>query len=78
MHTPSEAPAPHRSSWLHSVEGGFLVVAFLLSMFIPLIDALGRPFGGFTVPGSAELRAQLTLWLAFVGGLIAARERQHL
>ncbi len=78
MHTTSEAPATHKPSFLYSFEGGFLVVAFLLSMLIPLVDALGRPFGGFTVPGSAELRAQLTLWLAFVGGLIAARERQHL
>lgn len=55
-----------------------LVLAFLLSMLIPLIDALGRPFGGFTVPGSAEYRAQLTLWLALLGGLLAAREGQHL
>jgi len=53
------------------------VVAFLLSMAIPLIDALGRPFHG-GVPGSAEYRAQLTLWLALLGGLLAARERHHL
>lgn len=78
MHTASALPASGRRPLLHSIEGGFLVVAFLLSMLIPLIDALGRPFGGFSVPGSSEYRAQLTLWLAFIGGLIAARERQHL
>jgi C4-dicarboxylate transporter DctM subunit len=53
-------------------------VAFLLSMILPLIDAVGRPLGGFYVPGSATYRAQLTLWLALLGGLLAARERQHL
>jgi C4-dicarboxylate transporter, DctM subunit len=63
---------------VHRVEGGALVAAFLLSMILPLIDAFGRPLGGFSVPGSATYRAQLTLWLALLGGLLAARERQHL
>ena len=63
---------------LHGIEGGALVAAFLLSMILPLIDAVGRPLGGFYVPGSATYRAQLTLWLALLGGLLAARERQHL
>jgi tripartite ATP-independent transporter DctM subunit len=71
-------PAGRTGSLLHRLEGGVLVVAFLLSMAIPLVDALGRPFRGFTVPGSSEYRAQLTLWLALLGGLLAARERHHL
>jgi tripartite ATP-independent transporter DctM subunit len=75
----STAPAPSRPlAFLHSLEGGLLVAAFLFSMLIPLVDAIGRRMGGFSVPGSAEFRAQLTLWLAFVGGLVAARERHHL
>src|SRR5260370_31528789 len=79
MLTESPSGADRRpASFLHRLEGGVLVVAFLLSMLIPLIDALGRPFGGFTVPGSSEYRAQLTLWLALLGGLLAAPERQHL
>ena len=55
-----------------------LVVAFIVSMLLPLIEALGRPLGGISIPGSATYRAQLTLWLAFVGGLLATRERRHL
>ncbi len=79
MHTaPSDIPGSRPASLLHRFEGNVLVVAFLLSMLIPLIDAIGRPFGGFSVPGSSEYRAQLTLWLALLGGLLAARERQHL
>jgi len=79
MHAHAEGSPPVRAgSFLHRFEGGVLVVAFLVSMAIPLIDALGRPFRGFTVPGSSEYRAQLTLWLALLGGLLAARERHHL
>jgi tripartite ATP-independent transporter DctM subunit len=75
------ASHPRRGSLtaaIHGVEGGALVVAFLLSMILPLIDAIGRPLGGISVPGSATYRAQLTLWLAMLGGLLAAREGKHL
>jgi tripartite ATP-independent transporter DctM subunit len=47
-------------------------------MLLPLIEALGRHMGGFSIPGSTTYRAQLTLWLAFVGGLLATREGRHL
>ena len=77
MHTASDAAVTRRSP-LHALEGNVLVLAMLLSMAIPLVDALGRPFGGFTLPGSSEYRAQLTLWLALLGGLLAAREGAHL
>ena len=76
-----DAPQPRPGrvlAALRNLEGGVLVFAFLVSMALPLIDALGRPFGGFSVPGSATYRAQLTLWLAFLGGLLATRERRHL
>src|SRR4051812_16288780 len=75
------APRPPASRFfrtLHGLEEGALVVAFLVSMVVPLVDAIGRPFGHFSIPGSEGYRAQLTLWLAFIGGLLAARERRHL
>ena len=78
MHTVPDAAHEPRRTFLHSLEGGVLVVAMLLSMLVPLVDALGRPFDGFTLRGSSEYRAQLTLWLALLGGLLAARERAHL
>ena len=74
----SAAPANRFVSALHGVEGGALVLAFIVSMLLPLIDAIGRPFGNFAIPGSQSYRAQLTLWLAFVGGLLATREHRHL
>ena len=71
--TAEAAPTP-----LHRLENAALVVALLLAMALPLIDALGRPLGGFHVPGGAPSLQQLTLWLAFLGGLVATREGQHL
>jgi C4-dicarboxylate transporter, DctM subunit len=60
------------------LEDGALVAALALSAIFPLVDAVGRPFGGFHIPGGAATLQQLTLWLAFVGGLVATRERTHL
>jgi tripartite ATP-independent transporter DctM subunit len=78
MHTDRPQASSHRFvATLHSLEGGALVVAFLMSMLLPLVDAIGRPFH-FSISGGESYRAQLTLWLAFVGGLLAARERRHL
>ncbi|HUK14441.1 MAG TPA: TRAP transporter large permease subunit [Thermoanaerobaculaceae bacterium] len=60
------------------LERGALVAAFLLATLIPLANAIGRPLGGLHVPGSAIWLQQLTIWLAFLGGLYAVREGKHL
>ncbi|HET9328240.1 MAG TPA: TRAP transporter large permease subunit [Candidatus Eisenbacteria bacterium] len=74
-----DRPRPGRlSSALHTIESGALIVAFLVSMLLPLIDAIGRPLGNFAIPGSQSYRGQLVLWLAFVGGLLATRHGSHL
>jgi C4-dicarboxylate transporter DctM subunit len=67
---PSEASA--------RLEKGALVAAFLLAIGLPLVDTFGRPLGGLHVPGGASYLEQLTLWLAFLGGLLAVREAKHL
>jgi tripartite ATP-independent transporter DctM subunit len=78
----ASAPAPPSSSaiatWIRRAEQVPLVVALVLATVLPLVDAIGRPFGGFHVPGSATYVQMLTLWLAFVGGLVATREGKHL
>lgn len=60
------------------IEKGALVAAFLLAIVLPLADTLGRPLGGLHVPSSASYLKQITLWLAFLGGLLAVREGKHL
>jgi len=63
---------------LGRLEDALPVAAFALATVIPLVDAIGRPLGGFHIPGSSAYVQQLTLWLAFLGGLLAAREGKHL
>src|SRR5262245_20308485 len=59
------------------IEGRLLALALGLAVLLPLADAAGRPFGS-SLPGSAAYLQQLTLWLTFLGGLVATRERAHL
>ncbi len=63
---------------LRRTEQSVLVATLALATLLPLIDAFGRPFGGFHVPGSAAYVQQLTMWLAFVGGLAATSQAKHL
>ncbi|MBI4178381.1 TRAP transporter large permease subunit [bacterium] len=63
---------------LDRIEAGALVGALTLFTALPLIDAVGRPLGGFHIPGSASYLQHLTLWLTFLGGLLAAGRRAHL
>src|SRR6185369_14973325 len=55
-----------------------LLAALAAITILPLADALGRPLGGLHIPGGAGWVQQITLWLAFVGGLVATREEKHL
>jgi C4-dicarboxylate transporter DctM subunit len=63
---------------LRRTEQGVLVAALALATILPLIDLIGRHFGGFHVPASGAYVQQLTLWLAFVGGVAATSEGTHL
>lgn len=62
---------------LRHLEHALLIGALLGTAFLPLVDTLGRPFD-FAVPAGADYLRQLVLWLAFLGGLVATRERRHL
>ncbi len=63
---------------LRRSEQGLLVAALAVATVLPLVDAFGRPLGGFHVPGSGSILQLVTLWIAFVGGLLATREGTHL
>ncbi len=73
--SPAPSFAPLRL--VRRVEHAILIAALVAAMALPLADTLGRPFG-FAVPAGADVLQQLVLWLAFLGGLLAARERRHL
>ncbi len=59
-------------------EQAILAVTLALAATLPLIDMIGRPLGGFHLVGTAEYVTQLTLWLAFVGGMAATSQAKHL
>jgi tripartite ATP-independent transporter DctM subunit len=63
---------------LSRLEGGFFLLALMAATILPLIDAFGRPLWNIHIPGSAGLVQQATLWMAFLGALLAARNKQHL
>ncbi|MEK6611876.1 MAG: TRAP transporter large permease subunit [Gemmatimonadota bacterium] len=66
------------STLFRRTEQGILVATLGLATLLPLIDAIGRPLGGFHLYGSAAYLQQLTLWLAFVGGMAATGQAKHL
>ncbi|HSP05956.1 MAG TPA: TRAP transporter small permease, partial [Acidobacteriota bacterium] len=66
------------ASVLIRAENALPVAALLLAVLLPLIEMVGRPLGGIHIAGSALYVQQLTFWLAFLGGLLAARENKHL
>jgi TRAP-type C4-dicarboxylate transport system permease small subunit len=62
---------------VRSLEHGLLIAALAAAAALPLVDTLGRPFG-VHIPAGADYLKQVVLWLAFLGGLVATRERRHL
>jgi tripartite ATP-independent transporter DctM subunit len=70
-------PASPLARSVRRLEHGLLIVALLAAAFLPLADTLGRPLG-LHVPAGADYLQQVVLWLAFLGGLVATRERRHL
>ena len=73
----SAPPGSRVGRAVRRLEHGFLILALLAAAFLPLVDTLGRPFG-VHVPAGADYLQQVVLWLAFLGGLVATRERRHL
>ncbi len=53
-------------------------LALTLLVILPLADLLGRTMLGRGVPGAAGYTQHLTLWLTFLGGVLAARFDRHL
>jgi len=73
----SAPPSSAAGRALRRLEHGSLIFALLAAALLPLADTLGRPFG-IHVPAGADYLQQVVLWLAFLGGLVATRERRHL
>lgn len=67
--------------WLPSVENaeqGVAAAALLLIALLPVTELLLRGFFKTGIPGATAYVQNLTLWVGFVGAMLAARARQHL
>jgi tripartite ATP-independent transporter DctM subunit len=65
-----------QSVW-HKAEDAVTAVALLAIVLLPLVESVGRPLGA-GIPGSIDYVRHLTLWLAFLGAAVAARQGKHL
>ena len=73
-----ERRVPLASRVLHGFENGIGIIVVLAMAVLPIAEMLGRRYLGQGVPGSITWVQHLTLWVAFAGGSIAARDRRHL
>ena len=73
---PAAAQAPRRA-W-HRLEDFFGIASLVSMAVLPLTELVGRPLLGIGVPGSVGVVQHLTMWVAFLGAMIASRQRRHL
>ena len=62
----------------HLGEDAVTMAALAIMTLLPILEIVGRRLLGQGVPGSILFVQSLTLWVAFLGAMIAARQRRHL
>jgi tripartite ATP-independent transporter DctM subunit len=71
-------PALQRAAGIgRGIESLIAAVAILAMAILPVSEMLLRPFD-VSIRGQIEFVKYLTLWVAFVGAMIATREKRHL
>ncbi|MFB3854115.1 MAG: TRAP transporter large permease subunit [Vicinamibacterales bacterium] len=70
--------APPIARALHAVENVVGALSLSLMAALPLAEIAGPRLFGRGVPGSVGFVQNLTLWVTFIGAMIAAREGRHL
>jgi tripartite ATP-independent transporter DctM subunit len=73
---PDPFPAPRGG--LAKTGGAAATVALGAMLLIPLVEILSRRFGRSLIPGASGYEEHLTLWVAFLGGALAAAYGRHL
>lgn len=59
-------------------ENALAAAALVLMAFLPVLEIVLRTFFGAGIPGNSGYVQNLTLWVGFLGAMIASRERRHL
>jgi C4-dicarboxylate transporter DctM subunit len=68
-----EVPGSAKPGWWRRLEEAVPVFALALMVALPLAEIVARKFGT-GIPGSAPFTQHLTLWVAFLGAALAARD----
>jgi len=72
------SPARGRLDLLSGVEA-FLAAAFLIgAAALPVVELLLRNLLDFGISGATAIRVNMTLWVGFLGAMLASRRGQHL
>jgi len=64
--------------WAGRTEDAILAIALLLMALIPVVELVGRTWFSTGIPGATEYLQHLTLWIGFLGAMLATREGKHL
>jgi len=64
--------------WAGQTEDAILAIALLLMALIPVVELVGRTWFSTGIPGATEYLQHLTLWIGFLGAMLATREGKHL
>src|SRR5438876_9913020 len=75
MATPGSVSWPAKFT---QIEDGAGAAAFFAMAVLPVLDLVLRLLFNTGIPGSFGYVQQLTLWVAFLGAMIAAREKRHI
>jgi len=65
-------------SFARHAENGCTIAALLVMALLPSLELLLRTFFNAGIPGSSAYVQNLTLWVGFLGAMIASSERHHL
>ncbi len=76
--TPSASIFGRLTWWAGRTEDGILAAALLLMALIPVVELVGRTWFGIGIPGATEYLQHLTLWIGFLGAMLATRDNKHL
>jgi len=78
---PDSSTVPQTRGWLrvlHHTEHGALAALLLLMALIPVVELIGRRFFGFGIRGATDYLRHLTLWVGFLGAVLATRQARHI
>ena len=76
--TPSASIFGRVAWWADRTEDAILAIALFVMALIPVVELVGRTWFSTGIPGATEYLQHLTLWIGFLGAMLATREGKHL